>query len=224
MELIARGRAADVFDAGSGRVLRRYRIAGADATREAEAMAYVASHGYPVPEVVSADRGDLLLERVDGPTMLADLSSRPWRVADHARTLADLHTRLGAIPPLPGMPAPMGPGDGMLHLDLHPDNVILGPRGPVVIDWTNVSAGPPAADVADTWLLVACARPETGRLVASVGAGLLTRLFLRHTDRRAAVAQLHAAFLHRVADHNMAPPEVARMRTLVTRETGTAPS
>lgn len=35
---------------------------------------------------------------------------------------------------------------------LHPDNVIVSPSGPVVIDWSNVGRGDPHAEVADLWL------------------------------------------------------------------------
>ena len=43
----------------------------------------------------------------------------------------------------------------MLHLDLHPLNVLMGPDGPVVIDWTNARPGPPGLDVAMTALILA---------------------------------------------------------------------
>ena len=33
-------------------------------------------------------------------------------------------------------------GDRVLHIDLHPENVIISPAGPVVIDWSGASAGP----------------------------------------------------------------------------------
>ncbi|MFC7592741.1 phosphotransferase [Nonomuraea antimicrobica] len=49
-ELLGAGRSADVYAIGDGRVLRRYRVA-IDARRETAVMAYVAGHGYPVPEV-----------------------------------------------------------------------------------------------------------------------------------------------------------------------------
>ena len=78
----------------------------------------------------------LVLELVDGPTMLADLGRRPWRLARHARTLAELHARLHKVP---------YEGERLLHLDLHPDNVLLSARGPVVIDWTNARAGDPTS-------------------------------------------------------------------------------
>ena len=48
-----------------------------------------------------------------------------------AATLAELHLRLHEIEApdfLP--PAPVGGGDKVLHLDLHPLNVMVGPKGP----------------------------------------------------------------------------------------------
>lgn len=224
MELLARGRAADVFDAGPGRVLRRYRDPAQDTSREAAVMRHAAAAGYPVPAVYDAAGPDLVLERVDGPTLLRSLGSKPWLLRSYAHLLADLHTRLGAIAAPPGLRRPMGPGDDLLHLDLHPDNVILSPRGPVVIDWTNAAAGPAAADVADTWLIVACARPdERDRLVAAVQR-LYARAFTARAGRTAAKAHLHRAFAHRASDHNMSVAELGRMRALVRRETGAAPS
>lgn len=223
VELIAHGRAADVFDAGPGRVLRRYRSVAIDAAGEAEVMRYAAAAGYPVPAVFDADGPELVLERIEGPTMLEALGSRPWRLRSFARMLADLHTRLGQIQAPPGLPQPLGAGSFLMHLDLHPENVILSPRGPVVIDWTNASAGPAAADVADTWLILACARPDDGLALVIAMQRLYCAMFLARAGRDAARPYLHAAFAHRAADHNMQPAELQRMRTLVRRETGSAP-
>src|SRR3954452_22300180 len=131
-ELIARGRAADVFAAGPGRVLRRYREGeGGDTAAEPAPMELARRHGFPVPAVHDARGRDLVLERIDGPTMLADLARRPWRVHAHAPTLADLHSRLHPIPAPPGRPSLLGDGPRLVHADLHPDNVLLGPDGPV---------------------------------------------------------------------------------------------
>ncbi|HEY5335358.1 MAG TPA: phosphotransferase [Mycobacteriales bacterium] len=223
MQPIAQGRAAEVFDAGPGRVLRRYRDRAQDTAGEAQIMRHAARAGYPVPAVYDADGPDLVLERIDGPTMLETLGSRPWLLRSYARVLADLHTRLGKIPAPAGLRHPLGAGNDLLHLDLHPGNVLLSPRGPVVIDWTNASAGPAAADVADTWLILACARPDEGdRLVAAVQR-LYARMFLTRAGRASAAGHLHDAFAHRVGDHNMTPSELRRMRELVRRETGREP-
>ena len=64
--------------------------------------------------------------------------------------------------------------------------MILGARGPVVIDWPNAARGPAAADVAHTWIVMACSVPTTGRYrqaAARAGGRLFVALFLRHYDR-----------------------------------------
>lgn len=94
--LLASGRAADVFDQGDGTVLRRYRTER-DSTLEAEAMTWLRSVGFPVPVVHHAAGRDLLMERVTGPTMLADIEARPWTAVAHMRTLARIQRALGAI-------------------------------------------------------------------------------------------------------------------------------
>ena len=101
---LADGRDAEVFELGPDRVLRRYRAGnlGSDgkiktSELEAEIMRYVGSQGYPVPTIHAVSGPDMVMERVDGPTMLADLGHRPWAMLAHARTLASLHRRLGVI-------------------------------------------------------------------------------------------------------------------------------
>src|SRR5256885_8559253 len=115
MRLIASGRDADVFDLGDGRVLRRHKD-GRPATKQADLLAYVAGHGYPVPALHDASGGDLVLEKLDGLEMQQVL--RPWNLARNARILADLHRRLHAIPPMPGLEARFGEPASLLHLDL----------------------------------------------------------------------------------------------------------
>jgi hypothetical protein len=66
---LASGRDADVWALDDGRVLRRYRHGG-DAGPEAAVMARVGAAGYPVPRVYAAEGTDMVLERLDGETML----------------------------------------------------------------------------------------------------------------------------------------------------------
>ena len=152
--LIGRGRAADVYALDDRRVLRRYRTSYS-CTAEADLMRYLRQAGFPVPAVFDADGTDLVMERLDGRDMLADLASRPWQTARHARVLARLHDRLHQIAAPEGLRQPFGSGDRVVHLDLHPRNVMLTPGGPVVIDWTNAAAGPAGADVAMADLIMA---------------------------------------------------------------------
>ncbi len=96
-ELIGRGRDCDVFEAGTGRVLRRNRD-GRSTEVEALTMRHCETHGYPVPEVFDADGSDIVMQRLDGPTMLAEMSARPWTMRAKARQLAELVEQLGRIP------------------------------------------------------------------------------------------------------------------------------
>jgi len=161
LPLIGRGRAADVYDAGNGRVLRRYRTPHPGfVEREALAMQFLRSQGAPVPEVFSAGDGDIVMERLDGPTMLEVMKSKPWRAASIGRDLAELHRRIHRIPAGDIALPRVDDGDAILHFDLHPDNVILTADGPMVIDWSNVAVGNALADVAYTWMLMATSSPD----------------------------------------------------------------
>ena len=147
--LLASGRDADIFEYGPGRVLRRARD-GRSLRDEASTMAYLHDHGYPVPRVdeLSDDGVELVMERIEGPTMVEAIGAAPWTVRRHGHALAELHVALHELVAPPGMrAAPVGAGDRVVHLDLHPLNVLVGPRGPVVIDWSNASRGDPAVDV-----------------------------------------------------------------------------
>jgi hypothetical protein len=66
--LLASGREADVYALDEQRVLRRYRRQ-TDVSGEVEAMRYLAGLGYPVPVVHEASGSEMVLERLDGPTM-----------------------------------------------------------------------------------------------------------------------------------------------------------
>ncbi|MGH3911918.1 MAG: phosphotransferase, partial [Pseudonocardiaceae bacterium] len=151
----AAGRDATIHAVSTDRVVRRL-LDGRATDHEAEVMTYVRTAGYPVPRVHRVGRGELELDRIDGPTMLADLLNHPWRLVRHACLLAALHHRLHHIPAPPGLRDGPVPGSAVVHLDLHPGNVILGPRGPVVIDWPHAAGGSPASDVALTWTSLGC--------------------------------------------------------------------
>jgi tRNA A-37 threonylcarbamoyl transferase component Bud32 len=199
VRVLAEGRASEILELGDGRVLRRFK-AGGRPGREADVMEQARAHGFPVPGVFEVRDDSLVLERVDGPTMLAELRRRPWRLAGHARTLAELHARLHEIP---------FEGERLVHLDFHPDNVLLSRRGPVVIDWSNARGGEPALDVAMTWVICATSGGTFGRM--------FTRFFLGHVDLAAARKALAEAVELRLADPNVTDAERARVRTLLNR-------
>ena len=217
--LIGRGRTADVYALDAGRVLRRYRFPF-DTTGEAKIMRHLDAAGYPVPKVYDADGPDLVLERLDGVDMLTDLGRRPWRVRRHARTLADLHDRLHAISAPPGVPEAFGPGESLLHLDLHPGNVMLTSRGPVAIDWSGVRMGAAGADVAMTYLIISTSDmdliPPLQRPAANMLRAGLLRCFLGQV-RDSPWPQIARAVEARLADFNTRPSEATRLRREAAR-------
>ena len=122
-------------------VLRRYRRRNVP-DEEVAIIQHVRASGFPTPAVISHDGPDLVLER--------DIS----RLRERAATLATLHRRLHAIA-APAWLAAIGPGNAVAHLDLHPQNVLMGTRGPQVIDWANARRGHWADDVAQTVVILA---------------------------------------------------------------------
>lgn len=94
-----------------------------------------------------ASGAEILMDRIDGATLGEGLLTGAITTTDGAEVLAGLHRDLHAVP-WPGA----GPGECLLHLDLHPLNVIMSARGPVLIDWTNARVGRPGLDVAVTVL------------------------------------------------------------------------
>lgn len=220
--LLAFGRDADIFEYGPNLVLRRSRY-GRPMVCEARTMAYLHALGFPVPAVeeVSEDGSDLVMERIQGPSMVEALGRAPWSIARQARVLAELHRDLHDVAPPDFLgSAPLGQGDCLLHLDLHPLNVILGPSGPVVIDWTNACIGDPHIDVAVAWALMSAGAIPGGGVKATVlgwGRPLLVNRFLTHFDRNLVARQLRAVVAWKVTDPNMSPQEVRAMWRVVER-------
>jgi tRNA A-37 threonylcarbamoyl transferase component Bud32 len=168
--------------------------------REAAVMEHARAAGYPVPAVHEVHDDALVPARIDGPTMLQDVLRRPWRLGSHARLLAALHQRLHAIP---------YEDASLLHLDLHPSNVLLSPAGPAVIDWTNARAGDAALDVALTWVIGVTSGGAIGRA--------FLRPFLAEFDRAELVTALPDAVEYRIADPNVSEREREKARDLLRK-------
>jgi tRNA A-37 threonylcarbamoyl transferase component Bud32 len=184
-------------------------------------MEHVRAHGYPVPAVheVGENRTDLVMERIYGPSMGAYLNVRPWRLRQQGRVLAGLHHQLHEIPPPPYLP-PSGVGEGehFLHLDLHPLNVIIGNRGPVVIDWSNAARGNPEDDVALALVLMTSGQlPHNAfeRKLHEIGRSLLIGSFMGQFDRERVGQRLRRVVEWKVKDPHMSTTEVRGMWRLV---------
>lgn len=153
---------------------------------------------------VNGRRG-LIYERLDGTSMLQDMNAHPWMILKHARTLAELQVKINqqSIEGLPsyrerleydirkvsllsaevrekvlallnGLPE----GNKLCHGDYHPGNVLLTPRGPVVIDWMTACCGSPWADLARTDMILSIGAKAAGKQVHPL-LRLVIRLFAR---------------------------------------------
>ena len=228
------GADADLYAVGADRVLRRSR-SGADSVGTAEVMRHVRSAGYPAPRVDAAADGDLTMELLRGPTLLQSILGGRTSLAGSARMLVTLHEALHAVPPpLPGEPAhaaltapsfaalddpdPAG-RPCVVHLDLHPANVVLTADGPAVLGWTNARLGPAGLDLAVTAVVLAeVAADEDDELAP--GARVLLDAFLHLADPTL-LRHLDAAARTRAADPGLDPSEVALVpaaAALVARE------
>lgn len=223
--VLAAGRDADVYALDEERVLRRYR-SGRSALPEVFLMRHAHGHGFPAPAIYRADGADLEMERLHGPTLLQALAAEEVSLADGALVLAELHTRLHAIPaPLAPVPDPRGPAasaatappapplltgepatESVVHLDLHPANVILTEaHGPTLVDWANATTGPAGLDVAMTSIILAEVAVDAGGVYSQAARALLVAfLAAANVDPR---PQLGAAARYRSRDANLVPGE-----------------
>ncbi len=186
--LIGQGRTAEIFAWGDDEALKLFRpefSSPAGSAYEARMARAIFAAGAPCPkvgEVVEVEgRAGIIYERIDGPSLDAQVRAQPWRLAQVARLLAETQaaTHARSLPTLPSLretlqqkiqrAAPLTPalraaalralerlhdGSALCHGDFHPGNVLLSRRGPLVIDWENATSGHPLADVARTLLLL----------------------------------------------------------------------
>jgi aminoglycoside phosphotransferase (APT) family kinase protein len=212
---LAEGRDTEIYAHGPGRVLRVPRD-GRSLVREAEVMRFVADCGYPVPAVHDAGEGYLVMDQVAGPMLFAAAMRNPDRIPGYGRLLAELHSQLHEITAPDWVTGVEGAdGDSLLHLDLHPFNVLLSADGPVVIDWARAARGDAAYDVADTWVLFAAfdIPGEQGPQLDAARTAFLQH-FLGASDADAARALIPLAVQHRLADRNVTSAERERMLRL----------
>lgn len=232
--LLGSGRVADVYAHGETQALKVFRngTAAPQIEQEAAISRAVFRAGLPVPatdRVIKVDgRYGIVFERVKGPSMLAEMSAKPWKLVRFARLMAELHVSLHDIV-MPDLPSQreylrqriletsvlsasqkeavlsvldrLPDGDRLTHGDFHPDNIVMTPDGPIIIDWATARQGNPAADVVRTSLLLASAElppgtPPGTRLLIWIGRGLFHKIYLRrYFQLRPAVQREHQAWL-----------------------------
>jgi thiamine kinase len=181
-------------------------------------------------------------ERIDGPSMWQHIIDRSDLSADLGHLLADIQLELFALVPpvtLPGqrdrlvskirlsaakvdarliralevLPTAAGP-PRLCHGDLHPSNVVLSERGPVIVDWFDASRGDPIADVARTCLTIRGDGATAPRHLPGADGRTLALLTDAYLARLRAQLEIDAGLL----DRWQAVQAVARMSEGVTRE------
>lgn len=157
-------------------------------------------------------RAGLIMERVEGPDLITLMGRRPWSVPRAARVVGRAQARMHEVVAPTELPTTrarvrakiegasdlpaafadhalttldaLPDGGRLCHGDFHPGNVLLGDRGPAVIDWTGATRGDPAADLARTRLLLHIGvveeyMPALVRRMQSFGRGAFFRLYVR---------------------------------------------
>ena len=186
-EPLAAGRTAEIYAWGENQVVKLYHpwVEITDAEKERRHASAAHSLGLPVPAVGDIVRKDgrtgLVLERIEGPSMMDMLEREPERLESFARELAELHISLHQRTPPAELPIQAGlleeriarsglllpadrdatlaalshmpRGERLCHGDFHPGNIIQTPRRWMIIDWIDATRGRPAADIARTSLL-----------------------------------------------------------------------
>lgn len=242
-DLIGVGVSAEVFELGDREVLKLFfpDRSAEEAEREAKANEVAWAVGLPSPRisgvVTISGRAGIVMERIDGVTMLHDAAQKPWLIAAYASLLArlqsDVHTRADTgLPPYRDWLESqvqqatdldeevrlqalrrleqLKDGTSLCHGDFHPDNVVITSRGPVIIDWAFAASGPPEADVARTIMLLESGEPIASgveRMTIAVGRKLFLALYLRSYFRSSNLTR-------RDVDPWMLPISVARYAEL----------
>ena len=179
---LAEGREAEIFSWGERQVLRLYRDPNSRerADREVLALAAVRTALPFAPAQFGRmdwdGRPGILLERLEGHAIFAEIQRRPWRAWALAKLTGRVHAGVNAVRAPASLPdlrqevrrriettseipdelrasalaelARLPDGDALCHGDFHPENILLCPDGPVVIDWPNATRGDACADFA----------------------------------------------------------------------------
>ncbi len=184
---IANGRTAEIFAWDDQHVLKLYlpRFPADEAEHEASIIQAVHQAGVSTPAVTDVvtinGRHGLIMERIEGESMLTHLQADLSQAESFAKQLAQLHAtihqhssttlvtahewierRIQHAQPLSDDVKTavlthlqtLPHQNNICHGDFHMDNIIRTANGLIVIDWCNAYRGHPLADVARTTLML----------------------------------------------------------------------
>jgi len=123
---------------------------------------------------------------------------------------------------MPALAPRFGEPRSLLHLDLHPRNVLMTSRGPVVIDLANAANGPGEADVALMYVIGKTSTIDGPGLMPVVLRTLRDRFldtFVAAAAEPGFAAVLPAVVEWRKRDENVTPTERAELDRLLARVT-----
>jgi aminoglycoside phosphotransferase (APT) family kinase protein len=171
--------------------------------------------------VVVDGRQGIVFEHIEGISMWDRMKAFPNELPALVEALVDLQACLHAAAPVEGLPdlvtrlkekiaaakelqaaerrhavdllASLPVASALCHGDLHPANILMSPKGMVLIDWFDAAAGHPLADLARSSLLM---RPPVSVMSAHRYLAGATHLSL---------ARLHDAYLTVVAKRGLVP-------------------
>lgn len=179
-----------------------------------------------IEETVVDGRPGLVLERVAGPDLLTALGRRPWLVLRAGPVLAHAQVSVNDVPApgqLPSMKARLRDrlaesgqlhdaeraqvlemltarpdGDRLCHGDLHLENLLVAASLPSIIDWSNAAAGPPAADVARSLVIMQFGEvpPGASALVRGLAPTLRRLVVRRYVSTYRSMRPGHLQGLH----------------------------
>jgi aminoglycoside phosphotransferase (APT) family kinase protein len=193
---IATGRTAEIFPYSDGKILKLFLSTTPKSwiDKEIEIGRYIQEAQLPVPKVYERadinNRIGIVYERIEGPSLLHELATKPWMVVSYGRLLAKLHLQIHEVLAPDALETQrewatggisssekitedlkvrilqilrtLPDGNILCHGDFHPGNILLTSNGPVIIDWMTVSKGVPGGDVARTSIILEAAKVPEG--------------------------------------------------------------
>ena len=192
-EKIGEGFSADIHAWAHGQVVKLFKVGASPRFGRHEARMTRAAFAAGAPavfdEVTLEGRFGIVLQRLDGPTLLQLLQTRAVTSEQVGAILATLYTSVHKTPPPPDVLSLRGwieaasqtsrdilpehiatgvltlidrlpPGGGLCHADLHPGNVIMTADGPRIIDWACALRASAAFDIARAHVTLSELVPE----------------------------------------------------------------